>query len=54
MIDYTATQGSGTTEEYDVRWAGKDVGEWVGDLNVVPSLFVPSLVIILGKLLDTK
>jgi len=26
MIDYTATQGPGISEEYDVQWAGKNVG----------------------------
>ena len=29
MIDYTAIQGPGISEEYDVRWAGQNVGEFV-------------------------
>ena len=27
MIDYTAEQGPGISEEYQVRWSGKDVGK---------------------------
>ena len=54
MIDYTATQGTGTSEEYQVEWSGKNVGESPGQSHITLHVSPNSRALILHVSPDSR